>query len=341
VSRAARLWLFSVSGAALAALMVWALTGLPDFGDFQGEYGRILNSIVQQERHVSNVVAAVVFDYRVFDTLGEEFMLFTAVMGVALLLREARDVGERPEDAVRSDAVGAIGDLGSRLGHTDELILHGRGRGLRLTGGVLAVGALGLAVLPPFGTFVAFGLVGHAAGLAGYGWLPVVLVVATALTGGAVLRAAGRIFLGLGPRRDDALVTPPAGEEEEEAEPRRRRGFLLSAPAVVLLVAGLGLPFTPGLPARAVQHAERFVDRSAVAKEALHDVRAPLPPLHTVHVGGGAYVCGGVSVVLAVGFAWLGLYRRRLPVALRGAATRLGGPPIHRLNLLHDGVVGE
>jgi multicomponent Na+:H+ antiporter subunit D len=235
----------------------------------------------------------------------------------------------------------AIGDLGSRLGHTDELILHGRGRGLRVTGGVLAVGALGLAVLPPFGTFVAFGLVSHAAGLTGYGWLPAVLVVATALTGGAVLRAAGRIFLGLGPRRDDALVTPPAGEEEEETEPARRRGVWLSTPAVVLLVAGLGLAFTPGLPARAVQHAERFVDRSAVAGETLHDVPAPLPQLHAVHVGGGAYVYGAVSVLLALGFAWLGLYRRRLPAALRGVVTRLCGPPIRRLNLLHDGVVGE
>jgi len=109
VTRAARLWLFSVSGVALAALMVWALTGLPDFGAFQGEYGRILNSVAQQERHVSNVVSAVTFDYRGFDTLGEEFMLFAAVMGVALLLREARDEGERPEDAVRSDAVSAVG----------------------------------------------------------------------------------------------------------------------------------------------------------------------------------------------------------------------------------------
>jgi multicomponent Na+:H+ antiporter subunit B len=109
VSRAARLWLFAVSAAVLAALMVWSLTGLPDFGDFQGEYGRILNSVAQSERHVSNVVAAVVFDYRGFDTLGEEFMLFAAVMGVALLLREARDEGERPEDAVRSDAISAVG----------------------------------------------------------------------------------------------------------------------------------------------------------------------------------------------------------------------------------------
>jgi multicomponent Na+:H+ antiporter subunit D len=235
----------------------------------------------------------------------------------------------------------AISDLGSRLGHTDELILHGKGRRLRVTGAVIAVGALGLAVLPPFGTFVAFGLLGDAAGLAGYGWLPAVLVAATAVTGGAVLRASGRIFLGLGPRRDDLLVTPPAGEEEEEAEPQGRRGILLWAPGIVLLVAGLGLAFAPGLPARAVQHAERFVDRPAVAREALHDVPAPLPPLRSAHVGVERYGYGAASLLLAFAVAWLGLYRRRLPTALRRGAVRVAGPPLHRLSLLHDGVVGE
>jgi multicomponent Na+:H+ antiporter subunit B len=109
MSRVARLWLFALSAGVLAGLMLWALTGLQAFGDFQGEYGRILNSVAENERHVTNVVAAIVFDYRGLDTLGEELMLFAAVMGVALLLREARDEGERPEDAVRSDVVGAVG----------------------------------------------------------------------------------------------------------------------------------------------------------------------------------------------------------------------------------------
>jgi multicomponent Na+:H+ antiporter subunit B len=111
VSVRARLWLFAVSGAALGGLLVWGLTGLPAFGGFNGEYGRILNSVAGRERHVTNVVASVVFDYRGFDTLGEEFILFTAVMGVALLLREARDERERPRDEARSDAVRAVGLL--------------------------------------------------------------------------------------------------------------------------------------------------------------------------------------------------------------------------------------
>ena len=109
MTRATRLGLFAVSGLALASLFVWGLTGLRAFGDFQGEYGRIINSVAGTERHVTNVVSSVVFDYRGFDTLGEEFILFAAVMGVALLLREARDNRERPPDEVRSDAVRAVG----------------------------------------------------------------------------------------------------------------------------------------------------------------------------------------------------------------------------------------
>jgi len=109
MSRTARLVLFAGSGLALAALLVWGLTGLPAFGDFQGEYGWILNDVAGSERHVTNVVSAIVFDYRGFDTLGEEFILFAAVMAVALLLREARDDRARPRDEVRSEAVRAVG----------------------------------------------------------------------------------------------------------------------------------------------------------------------------------------------------------------------------------------
>jgi multicomponent Na+:H+ antiporter subunit B len=109
VSRRARLILFGISGLVVGALLLWGLAGLQAFGDFNGAYGQILNGVAGRERHVTNVVSAVVFDYRGFDTLGEEFILFAAVMGVALLLREARDERERPRDEVRSDAVRAVG----------------------------------------------------------------------------------------------------------------------------------------------------------------------------------------------------------------------------------------
>jgi multicomponent Na+:H+ antiporter subunit B len=109
MTRSLRLGLFGASVAVFAGLLLWSFTGLRAFGDFQGAYGWILNDNAGAERHVTNVVSAVVFDYRGFDTLGEEFILFAAVMGVALLLREARDERERPRDEVRGDAVRAVG----------------------------------------------------------------------------------------------------------------------------------------------------------------------------------------------------------------------------------------
>ena len=81
---------FEVAGAAAAGFMVWALAGLPAFGRYGGPYGVVLNRVAVGERHATNVVSAVNFDYRGIDTVGEEFILFAAVMGVSMLLRAQR-----------------------------------------------------------------------------------------------------------------------------------------------------------------------------------------------------------------------------------------------------------
>jgi len=103
ISLATRRRLFLVSGAVLAALMTWALAGMPAFGDYHGIYGLLLNRVAVPQEHATNVITAVNFDYRGFDTLGEEFILFAAVLGLALILRERRDEEEGPPD---DDAVG-------------------------------------------------------------------------------------------------------------------------------------------------------------------------------------------------------------------------------------------
>ena len=43
----------------------------------------------QKEAATNNVVTSIVFDYRGFDTLGEASVLFTAVLGVVMIFREA------------------------------------------------------------------------------------------------------------------------------------------------------------------------------------------------------------------------------------------------------------
>jgi multicomponent Na+:H+ antiporter subunit B len=114
MTRNVRLVLFAVAGSALGAFLLWGLAGLPDFGHYHWPYGNVLNEVAPVERHTTNVVGVTVFDYRGFDTLGEEFILFAAVVGVSLLLR--KDTGARlPADRVRSDPIIASGMVAAAL----------------------------------------------------------------------------------------------------------------------------------------------------------------------------------------------------------------------------------
>lgn len=47
--------------------------------------------------HALNAVTAIVFDFRGYDTLGESFVLVTAVTGVAVILRKAVKGGKKDE----------------------------------------------------------------------------------------------------------------------------------------------------------------------------------------------------------------------------------------------------
>ena len=94
MSRRGRLALFALGGAGLAAVLVIGMTGLPDFGHYHGVYGRVIDGIGVSVRHATDLVTALNFDIRGFDTLGEEFILFASVLGVVLILREMR--GEHP-----------------------------------------------------------------------------------------------------------------------------------------------------------------------------------------------------------------------------------------------------
>lgn len=93
--RPVRLGLFLVSGCGLLAVLLIGFTGLPSFGHAQELYGALLNRTEPTLRHATDIVTALNFDIRAFDTLGEEFILFVSVTGVALLLRQLRD---EPED---------------------------------------------------------------------------------------------------------------------------------------------------------------------------------------------------------------------------------------------------
>lgn len=101
MSRTTRTVIFLVAGVAFGGLLIWGFLGLPDFGHYRGPYGIVLQHVAVHQRHATDIVTATTFDYRGFDTLGEEFILFTAVMGLVVLLRRQR--GEQEEEEEETD----------------------------------------------------------------------------------------------------------------------------------------------------------------------------------------------------------------------------------------------
>jgi multicomponent Na+:H+ antiporter subunit B len=117
-----RVVLLAIGIAGLAALLGAALGGLPPSGSGASAYGDLLVARSVPERQAQDVVAAVNFDYRGFDTIGEEFILFAAVVGVLTILRrrdDEEDVTDRDADASAARAPpppsGAVRVLGAGL----------------------------------------------------------------------------------------------------------------------------------------------------------------------------------------------------------------------------------
>jgi multicomponent Na+:H+ antiporter subunit B len=113
VSRRVRTGVLAPALLGLGALFAWAIAGLPAFGDYRGPYGYVLDRIVVPLRHTTNVVMGTTFDVRGIDTMGEEFILYAAVLGVTLLLRDESGTrqAERRTRRLRSDAVRLVGVL--------------------------------------------------------------------------------------------------------------------------------------------------------------------------------------------------------------------------------------
>ena len=101
-----RLVLFSVAVVGLVGCYLWAFSGLPGFGNYPGPYGQAILAHAIAQTHATGVVSAINFEYRGFDTVGEEFILFTAAAGMSVVLRRLRSEHEQratsPYDRARN-----------------------------------------------------------------------------------------------------------------------------------------------------------------------------------------------------------------------------------------------
>ncbi|MGW0197143.1 complex I subunit 5 family protein [Nonomuraea sp. NPDC003201] len=206
--------------------------------------------------------------------------------------------------AVKAALFVGAGALLNRYETVDEHELHGRGRSMPVTGAVFLLGGLGLAGLPPSGTWAGKTLIEEVGGP----WILALAVTVSAMTAGAVLRVWLRVFLGQGER-----TRAPGQARHEDAETQVRLSRLprtMLAPGVLLALAGLFLGLLPGT-----------IFGPALASF----TQLPMPPPAPWTLSG--VTSGVLSAVLAAGVAAFGI-RNRLPRAAL----------LHRL---HSGHIGD
>jgi multicomponent Na+:H+ antiporter subunit D len=186
---------------------------------------------------------------------------------------------------------------------------------------------------------------------AGLSWPVVVFVVVSAVTGGAVLRAALRIHCGLG---RPARVRHPSqiivgGHEELEVQRKLGRTPATMLAAVLMLgVGGLLVGLVPAIPGAAQVvglAAQRWVQGGRYTSWVLH---AKLPPQHAegpMWTGKGA-AAAGLATALAVLIALAAILTSRSESVrwskrLRRIGNRLVDPLMSALHRTHSGHIGD
>jgi len=228
-----------------------------------------------------------------------------------------------------------VGILRRQFASVDEFALHGRGKSLPIVGVMFTLGALGLVGLPPFGTFAGKTLIEHASD---NGWIIALLLLASAISTGAVLRAAGGIFLGLHTELPEEATAPT--EKEKPEHPHK-------IPTVTLIVTALLLLFAcetvfSSLSAQTQIAAQRFVDAPAYFRAVIEGKPSgSITSPEVAHAGVKPILFSLATVIGAILFSAIGLFGSRMLAARRKKIRSVIDPLLFGLQTIHSGHVGD
>jgi multicomponent Na+:H+ antiporter subunit D len=360
-----RVWdtVFSGLAGGVGPRMRWVLVGL-------GILTAIVGAVMAlAQTHLKRMLAFVTMSHLGIYLIGAGLLTPLGLAGASLLV-----IGD---GLAKSALFLGAGVVQHQRASVSELKLRGRGRGLWVTGVTVALGALVLADLPPFVSSAGHALLVAAADEAGMPWMEFVIALTVILSSGAVLRAAGRIWLGWGSsessRPDTGTADDPGEEDQDESDTagsegkpgpegkpgtggkpgtdgehdghqgsgrRKRVPLTMVLPPLALLAIGLGLGLTSGIEEHAVAAAAAFSDRASYAAGVLGTHGSPIPPRGPAVPADPALSAGGVLTDLGqvlVALAVAGIALDRRATGFRRVLA--GGTGW--LRRLHSGLVGD
>ena len=232
------------------------------------------------------------------------------------------------------------GILLHRRRSVDEIDLAACAKGMRWTAALILIGAAALSGIPPFPLFRGDRMMGASAAAIGCGWMRWVAMAAAVVTGAAIFRFAGRVFVGLGPPREELGSAGPRLPETTDTEGGHGHVPLgMYIPAFGLLGLGAVAGLWPALAPSTVSVALRFTDREGFAAHVLDGI--PMTPRAMLQVPAtpaeffGAF--GFVVLAAAIAIAALCSSRTRRLFGDSPVFAR----PMHFLRDLHSGILPD
>jgi multicomponent Na+:H+ antiporter subunit D len=221
----------------------------------------------------------------------------------------------------------AAGMLAAELESVDEFQLYGRARSYPMLACGFFVAGLCLAGFPMGVMGTGAETVEGAAKLMGKDWLGPIMIISSATTGAAVLRAGVRIFLGKGELPEDRAPIP------DESERGNRPWLLMLLPLLVLVLANLAA-------AKPLENMVRTAAATFVhmpAWDVLNGTQsyaAPGVPSPARSGAGAGWLAVGIALVIAA----LQLFATKL---LKQRVLWPANVSIKALRTLHAGRVGD
>jgi multicomponent Na+:H+ antiporter subunit D len=287
------------------------------------------------QRHLKRLLAFATVSHVGLFLIGLALLTAGGLAGVTLFVVA--------DGMIKASLFVGVGVLAHRFRTVDELDLRGRGRELPLTALLWLLGGLAIASLPPFGPFLGKALIEAAATEAGFGWVTIVFVAASLLTGAAVLRAGARIFLGWGKSGEetDEFRASTREVDPELRYPHDRVPRTMTVPALALLGGGLVVALVPGLSDALANAATTFVDRAGYARQVLAGRSGPPPHASAPALTWVEWLSGVVTVIGTLAITALSLATGPLRAAVPGVGGRALRRGLTGLRTLHSGHVGD
>ncbi len=300
-----------------------------------GSFSAVVGGVMcLAQRHIKRLLA--------FSTISHMGILLIALGLMSPLALAGASIYVVAHGLIKGALFLLAGILLDRRGTVDEYELRGQGGSLPLTGIAFVLGALGLAGVPPFATGPGKELIEHVGSVGGRGWVAIPLAPSAAMTAGAVLRVAGRVFLGWGRPEDDGDVRPQPEDERETPANDGRASLVMLTPVWALLVAA-GLSSGLAIWSQPVEAAARsFMETRQYHAQILDGSREG--GAITAAVGtsaAGPSLSTAVILILTLVIAALSLFSDRLPGNFRRVSRRIVDGLLGPIRALHSGKVGD